>query len=73
MKYTEFKEYHEKAFTGEIEDEQNPAFILSGVSVQLLSRVAKGEFDLKELAKRELENQGMNINGKWAGMNHAIK
>lgn len=62
-----FKEYQRKADRMEIPDVLNPAFIFSLIPAQLVSQIAKGEIDAKELAKRELEARGLNINGKWEG------
>jgi hypothetical protein len=53
-------------------DELNPAFILSLTATELLSKIAKGEINLQELAKRELENRGQNIDGVWVGFKHEI-
>lgn len=34
----------------------------------MLIAIIKGEVDMKELAKRELENyRGYNLDGKWVG------
>ena len=72
MTRTEFKQYSTKADSGEISDEMNPIFILRGTSTALLTRILTGEIDLKELAKRELENRGLNAAGKWVGFNKEI-
>ena len=54
-------------------DETNPKFNLTLTANSLLSKIAKGEINLQELAKRELENRGHNIDGFWDGFNHKIK
>ena len=53
-------------------DELNQDFILSSTFTELLLKIVKGEIDTKELAKRELENRGLNINGKWVGFGKKI-
>lgn len=58
---------------GKIADELNPAFIFKQTATDLLAKIAKGEIDCRELAKRILENRGQDINGQWVGFNHEIK
>ena len=73
MTRKDLKNWNEKAQNGTISDDLNPIFILSLTATELLSKIAKGEINLQELAKRELENRGKNINGQWAGFNHEIE
>ncbi|MCX6222462.1 MAG: hypothetical protein NTZ69_15935 [Bacteroidia bacterium] len=54
-------------------DELNPDFLFNGTYSQLLSRIAKGEIDAKQLAKQELANRGLDINGQWVGFDEAKK
>ena len=72
MTRTQFKQHSTKADSGEIKDEMNPIFILTGINTDLLTKVLTGEIDLKELAKRELENRGLNAAGQWVGFNKEI-
>lgn len=73
MTRNEMTEWNRKAESGEIQDHLNPAFIFSGIEVELLSKIAKGEINALEHAKRELENRGRDINGKWVGFDQTIK
>jgi hypothetical protein len=73
MTRKEIKEWNEKAQAGSVKDDLNPAFILSLTATELLSKIAKGEINAMELAKRELENRGLNIDGSWVGFNIEIK
>lgn len=73
MTRTEFKRYNSKAEFGIIKDEMNPIFILTGTNTALLTKVLTGEIDLKELAKRELENRGLNAAGQWVGFKKEIE
>jgi hypothetical protein len=50
-----------------LSDEQNPAFIFSSTSSELLSKAVKGQINLADLAKKELMNRGLDINGNWIG------
>ena len=72
MTRKELKNWNAKAEAGTVKDDLNPAFILSLTATELLSKIAKGEIDLQELAKRELENRGQNIDGIWVGFNKEI-
>lgn len=55
-----------------IPDEFNPAFIFSGVHSKLLSAILKKEIDIIDLAKKEMENRGLDKNGKWVGFGKKI-
>ena len=72
MTRKEMKDWNAKADAGAVKDELNPAFILSLTPTELLSKIAKGEINLQELAKRELENRGQNIDGVLVGFKHEI-
>lgn len=72
MTREEMQLWETRAQYGRVPDELNPAFILSCTATELLSEVAKGNINLQELAKRELENRGLNIDGVWAGFKHQI-
>jgi hypothetical protein len=73
MTREKYNQLNEKANNGEIKEQNNPAFILRGTSIQLLIQIAKGEINMQELAKRELENIGHDINGMWVGFDKEIK
>jgi hypothetical protein len=73
MTRNEFQLYQTAAMEGTMRDNQNPAFTFQGTDTKLLSQIARGEINAQELAKRELESRGMDINGKWAGLNSEIK
>jgi hypothetical protein len=72
MTRREINDWNLKATIGLIDDELNPAFIFGLTSSELLSQIAKGEINAQELAKRTLENRGLDINGKWVGFKHDI-
>jgi len=52
----------------EVSDDLNPIFIFALTHNELLSKIAKGEINTQELAKKELENRGFNIDGTWVGI-----
>ena len=71
MTRQEMKEWNTKATLGTVKDDLNPAFILTMTATELLSKIAKGDINVQELAKRELENRGQNIDGDWVGFQTA--
>jgi len=73
MNRAEYKEWNQKAVSGEVKDEENPVFIFyHDVSSEFLSQIAKGEINLQELAKRQLEARGLDIEGNWVGFGKEI-
>ena len=73
MTREEMKSYIRKSELGLIADFLNPAFIFSDTEMGLLSMIAKGEINAVELAKRTLEQRGLDINGRWVGFNNTIE
>ena len=73
MNKKQYKEWMNKALKSEIPDELNPVFALQSLPTSMLASVVCGAIDLNELAKRELENRGMDENGVWVGMGKTIK
>ena len=57
MTRNEYKEWNRKAMTGEVSDDLNPAFIFACTNTALIEKIASGEIDAKELAKRVLEGR----------------
>ena len=51
------KDYDKRA------DDINPKFIFSLTATALLSEALRGDFDLKQLIRRELANRGLNAEG----------
>lgn len=72
MTRPDYSELKLKAIEGTIPDNQNPIFILSSVDTILLVDILQNKYDIIEIAKRELENRGLNITGQWIGFNHKI-
>ncbi len=73
MNRAEYEKWYQKAVVGEVKHEYNPIFIFyHEISGEFLSQIAKGELNLQELAKRTLENKGLDINGNWVGFGKEI-
>jgi len=65
------KQKFDPRFYSNRKDDDNPSFIFSLTSNQLLSEAIKGDFDLIYLVRRELANRGLDSNGRWVGFNEA--
>lgn len=61
------KDYENRA------DDINPRFIFSTTSTALLVETLRGDFDLKQLVRRELANRGLNAEGNWVGFDKAAQ
>ncbi|MBL7920017.1 MAG: hypothetical protein JNJ40_06860 [Bacteroidia bacterium] len=61
------KDYENRA------DDINPRFIFSTTSTALLVEALRGDFDLKQLVRRELANRGLNTEGNWVGFDKAAQ
>lgn len=55
-------------------DELNADYILQAVATEMLLKVARGEIDLNELARREIANRGLSAKtGEWIGFKAAAE
>jgi hypothetical protein len=54
-------------------DDINPRFIFSTTATVLLIEALRGDFDLKQLVRRELANRGLNTEGDWVGFDKAAQ
>lgn len=55
--------YQQAAKRGTVKDELNPVFIFGMTHNELLVKIASGELDAKDLAKRELAARGFDVKG----------
>lgn len=54
-------------------DDINPRYIFSTTATALLVEALRGDFDLKQLIRRELANRGQNAEGNWVGFDKAAQ
>jgi len=52
-------------------DELNPDFLFQGTATDLLLAAASGMIDPALLARRELANRGLDLDGQWVGFDRA--
>jgi hypothetical protein len=70
MKTRELNYYKAVASLGLIPDEENPIFLFSMTSKDILLDIISGKIDAVRMARIEMENRGLDINtGKWFGWN----
>ena len=50
-------------------DELNPIYLFRLTHTELLTAIANGIIDAKEVAKQELKMRGLDLNGNWIGFN----
>lgn len=55
----------------DLPDDENPKHALWRISSKELGRAAKGKTDLRQAAKEELANRGVDEHGKWLGFDKA--
>lgn len=54
-------------------DELNPDLLFRTTWNDLLCKIASGEIDPVQLAKKELANRGYNESGAWVGFENSAK
>lgn len=50
-------------------DDKNPIYLFSTTDTELLLAIVKDSIDPKKLAMKELQNRGLNMDGRWVGFN----
>lgn len=70
MTQQEFKNWANKS--DEVPEKENPVYLFSMSGNEMLTKIAKGELDTAALAKWELANRGLNLDGQWVGFGKAI-
>jgi hypothetical protein len=48
-------------------DDLNPKYLFQGIATDLLVAIVNKQIDTVELANKELQNRGLDENGKWVG------
>ena len=56
-----------------LSDDNNPEYLFNGINNSILIAAIKGEVDLMKLAKKEMANRGLDLNGEWIGFKEAGK
>ena len=48
-------------------DDFNPRFLFQGIATDLLVAIVNSQINPVDLANKELDNRGLDTNGKWVG------
>jgi len=48
-------------------DDLNPRYLFQGIATDLLVAIVNKQIDTIEIASKELQNRGLDENGKWVG------
>lgn len=54
-------------------DADNPEYLFSCVSADLVVQIANGDIDVLAYAKKEMANRGLDCKGDWVGFDQAKK
>ena len=55
----------------DLEDALIPKYAVQVLSTPLLVKFAKGEINMERMARSELANRGLDVDGKWVGCDTA--
>lgn len=55
----------------ELPDDLNPEYLFSLTHSKLLCKIATGEINAKHLARKQLADRGLDLEGKWIGFDAA--
>ena len=69
----QISKFRQAAKDGSLPDEENPLFLFSTTSTNLLARVLAKEFNVHTLIRMQLRDRGVNDKGQWIGFNSSTK
>ena len=73
MSTKDYNDYQAVAALGLIPDEENPVFLFSQTNKDILLDIINGKIDPIQMAKKEIENRGLDIKtGNWIGWNKQL-
>ncbi len=73
MTAEQIKKYQQAAKDGSLPDEENPLFLFSTTSTNLLAKLLSKEFNILTLVRMQLRERGVNDKGQWIGFDKAAK
>lgn len=73
MTADQIKQYQQAARDGSLPDEENPLFIFSKTSTNLLAKLLTKEFNIQALVRMQLRERGVNDKGHWVGFSVSKK
>lgn len=67
----QIKQYEQAAKDGSVPEEENPLFLFSMTSTNLLVKLLSREFNFITLIRMQLRERGVNDKGQWVGFKNA--
>jgi hypothetical protein len=69
----QINKYRQAAKEGSLPSEENPLFLFSTTSTNLLVKLLGKEFNLATLVRMQLRERGVNDKGQWIGFEKAMQ
>lgn len=69
----QINKYKQAAKDGSLPNEENPLFLFSTTSTNLLVKLLGKEFNLATLVRMQLRERGVNDKGQWIGFEKAMQ
>ncbi len=73
MTTEQINKYKQGAKDGSLPNEENPLFLFSTTSTNLLVKLLGKEFNLATLVRMQLRERGVNDKGQWIGFEKAMQ
>lgn len=73
MTTEQIKQYRQAAQDGSLPNEDNPLFLFSKTSTNLLAKLLTKEFNIQALVRMQLRERGVNDKGQWVGFKSAAE
>ena len=73
MTTEQINKYRQAAKDGSLPSEENPVFLFSTTSTNLLVKLLGKEFNLATLVRMQLRERGVNDKGQWIGFEKAMQ
>ncbi|WP_214072585.1 hypothetical protein [Mucilaginibacter sp. dw_454] len=73
MTTEQINKYKQAAKDGSLPNEENPLFLFSTTSTNLLVKLLGKEFNLATLVRMQLRERGVNDKGQWIGFERAMQ
>ena len=69
----QINKYRQAAKDGSLPNEENPLFLFSTTSTNLLAKLLSKEINLTTLIRMQLRERGVNDKGQWIGFEKAMQ
>lgn len=73
MTQEQITKYQQAARDGSLPEEENPLFLFSKTSTNLLAKLLTKEFNIQALVRMQLRERGVDDKGRWVGFKSAAE